>query len=629
MDSPSRPPTAKSRLWRWWRLQFGIRSLLGLMLLSGLVMGWWRWFQHSYVEQQEALAVVAPLAKFAGTKPGRPEWLRPLFAEDVYQDVRHLAFDSVKKFGDAEAAQLANFPRLNRLSLDGTSITDEALSHLSGLSELDTLSLNETSVTSTGLAHLRGLKNPKHLELGRTRIDGAGLAHLAGMKKLELLELNSLPIEDEHLASLVGLTQLRILQLHRTKIRGDGLAGLKGLPNLSDLEVSGVGRLTRVEIQGFQSLRKLSVWFPPEGQGTCIVKNCPELVRLDIQGGKDRIELEDLPKLAGFEFNNQERFAATMVMHSRTREPVVQLPVTLRFVDLPQLSLLQIHHLEEGPLTLAIRELPSLTQLDIFSRAKLDAAIQDSPLVEALTLGSCDVNDSLQESLRQLSSVKKLVLNDVNSPRLVLESLPRADRLESLKIGSVGAYNNTWYTPRRPVRISTSPHKLPVAASELSPLSALKNLRILELTGCRFAEGSLGFLADLPALEELTLARSEIEGAQLASFASLRRLEKLKFDDVPLSSDSLVHLYGLPRLKSLEFSGQHASDAEYRALSAALPPDCRLIVRAESVHFYVATIEFMGGRPSKVEDDKMGPTRNLPKPAAPQSPTKEGEDDRE
>ena len=79
---------------------------------------------------------------------------------------------------------LAGFPKLRRLSLQSTDVTDAGMPHLAGLAELKTLSLESTSVSNYGLDHLRELKRLENLNVMYTRCNGLlNAEHLVGLKK--------------------------------------------------------------------------------------------------------------------------------------------------------------------------------------------------------------------------------------------------------------------------------------------------------------------------------------------------------------------------------------------------------------------------------------------------------------
>ena len=77
---------------------------------------------------------------------------------------------------------------LTDLSLELTTIGDDALKHLAGLTNLEYLNLYGTHVTDAGLEHLKGMKNLKKLYLWQTRVSFD--AAMAFQKSIEGLEVD-------------------------------------------------------------------------------------------------------------------------------------------------------------------------------------------------------------------------------------------------------------------------------------------------------------------------------------------------------------------------------------------------------------------------------------------------------
>ncbi len=71
---------------------------------------------------------------------------------------------------DRQAAQLANFPNLLRLFLQGTQVSDEGVSSLSKLEHLETLNLYATEITAQSLPVLAGIPSLRKLYLWQTDV---------------------------------------------------------------------------------------------------------------------------------------------------------------------------------------------------------------------------------------------------------------------------------------------------------------------------------------------------------------------------------------------------------------------------------------------------------------------------
>ena len=80
--------------------------------------------------------------------------------------------------GDAEMADVARFPNLVRLRLDGTRVTDAGMAHVRTLQHLEYLNLHGTRVGDAGLTHLAGLRNLRALYLWQSAATPAGVERL-------------------------------------------------------------------------------------------------------------------------------------------------------------------------------------------------------------------------------------------------------------------------------------------------------------------------------------------------------------------------------------------------------------------------------------------------------------------
>lgn len=109
---------------------------------------------------------------------------------------RHVV--SVDLAGNSRAhgalAHLIGLPRLQRLSLRGTEITDADLAALEDLTVLQQLDLTGTKITNQGLIHLRALTKLSVLGLRSTRCTDGGLRLLDGMAELTVLDVNGTQI---------------------------------------------------------------------------------------------------------------------------------------------------------------------------------------------------------------------------------------------------------------------------------------------------------------------------------------------------------------------------------------------------------------------------------------------------
>lgn len=141
--------------------------------------------------------------------------------------------------GDGACAVAAKFPKLVRLDLRLTKVTDQGLAALAGHPELRSLSVEGTKITDAGLPHLKTLPQLQYLHLGMeregTNVTDAGLQSIGELTGLTWLDLGDTKITNDGLASLAGLTNLTWLSLDDTAVTQEGFAHLTSLPALTEL----------------------------------------------------------------------------------------------------------------------------------------------------------------------------------------------------------------------------------------------------------------------------------------------------------------------------------------------------------------------------------------------------------
>jgi hypothetical protein len=159
-----------------------------------------------------------------------------------------LRFDGVS-LSQTDAAQLALFPRLDKIRfykcpdpkasisalaahphLTWLTINDSPLSDLNAIAwfeNLRVLDLAGTKISDDSLAAISELYYLFSLELKNTQISGTGLADLTNLPRLEHLDLRGCPIEDSGVECLKNFPALRYLQLEGTKVSREGVERLK------------------------------------------------------------------------------------------------------------------------------------------------------------------------------------------------------------------------------------------------------------------------------------------------------------------------------------------------------------------------------------------------------------------
>lgn len=111
---------------------------------------------------------------------------------------------------------------LKWLDLTFVPIKDEHCKVLSQFQALERLSLEGTALTQTGVAYLEELKNLQELDLTATAMDDAAVPSLVKLSNLETLWLTQTKVSDAALTELAGMRKLTFLQLDETQVSPDG-----------------------------------------------------------------------------------------------------------------------------------------------------------------------------------------------------------------------------------------------------------------------------------------------------------------------------------------------------------------------------------------------------------------------
>ena len=148
-----------------------------------------------------------------------------------------------------------HFPKLKKLRVAASQVSDEGAKHIASLSNLVELDISENSLLyDTGLEHLKAMKQLKKLNCYRLQITDDGVAHLAGLTNMEWLNLDNIGyLSDDGLPYIKDMSKLGFLHIgSNAGITDSGLEHLKPLTNLKDLKVT----RTTVSEEGAAELKK-------------------------------------------------------------------------------------------------------------------------------------------------------------------------------------------------------------------------------------------------------------------------------------------------------------------------------------------------------------------------------------
>jgi hypothetical protein len=144
-----------------------------------------------------------------------------------WRSLRHLYLQETQ-VTDTGIKHLASLQKLTGLNLYGTQVTDNGVASLKSLKKLGALSLGRTRVTDAGL------ELPPHwrdtlcvLDLQGTTVTDEGLRHLSTFRELRRLDLRDTNVTDAGIKHLKGLRKLQILNLLGTKVTETAKRDLK------------------------------------------------------------------------------------------------------------------------------------------------------------------------------------------------------------------------------------------------------------------------------------------------------------------------------------------------------------------------------------------------------------------
>jgi hypothetical protein len=193
------------------KLQFSLRSLVITMIFCGLLLGRYGIRRHEAAQEKDALIE-----------------LQSLGADVQLHEERVVGVSFSGPGPPAKFLELLNrLPRLQRLVLIDTHLTDAGLGKISEQGSLEQLLLLGANITDNGLAHLAQLTELKTLRLDNTQIGDEGLKHVRRLGRLERLDLVGTRVTDAGLEHLAGLAQLRQLYLNGTAVTEEGVNRLQ------------------------------------------------------------------------------------------------------------------------------------------------------------------------------------------------------------------------------------------------------------------------------------------------------------------------------------------------------------------------------------------------------------------
>jgi hypothetical protein len=140
---------------------------------------------------------------------------------------------------DRGLATLRRLPNLVSLFVSNAAVSDEGMSHIGQLRQLKELTLADTNVTDDGLIALQKSANLQNLQLQGAGFSNRALKFIASVRSLKNLTFVGTSIDGRQIAELSRLPNLASLVMHRSDFRESSPEGFGSLRTVRSLELNG------------------------------------------------------------------------------------------------------------------------------------------------------------------------------------------------------------------------------------------------------------------------------------------------------------------------------------------------------------------------------------------------------
>jgi hypothetical protein len=196
------------------RRRVALRAAVGILLLSGMILGWTAMGRQKARKQAEAIQAVEAVgghvyldyqwqdgqAQVDG-KPQQATWLRRLVGPESLDRAVAVDLRSIEQPGEI-ARSLLLLPHLEELNASGTPFDDAALETACRLIRLRRLDLSQTVISDKGVARLSRLGGLVYLSLASTDVSDQCVKALAKLKHLRQLDLTATQVSEDAAAQL-------------------------------------------------------------------------------------------------------------------------------------------------------------------------------------------------------------------------------------------------------------------------------------------------------------------------------------------------------------------------------------------------------------------------------------------
>src|SRR5512134_687358 len=199
-----------------------------------------------------AMLVVFPLLAEAparaATADEAAEWLRSLGVP--LADGKGFVAPTAESVGEVKWVSFARVPADKLVAAD--------LAKLAALPKLEEIVFGGNAGTDAGVAEIaKAVPRLRRLWLFRSAVTDAAFTHVATLADLESLHLAGARISASALVEVARLKKLRVLELDDTDVGDAGLEAIKGMPALSEVSFKDMRRVGARGMTALASLRRL------------------------------------------------------------------------------------------------------------------------------------------------------------------------------------------------------------------------------------------------------------------------------------------------------------------------------------------------------------------------------------
>lgn len=155
--------------------------------------------------------------------------------------LREVNLAYAERIGDPAHAVIKEWKHLTKLSLRGTVVADETAAAAASLPLLETLDLADSIVGDPGVEALASAPKLKHLSIGNIRTSEIGFQSLRQLTGLSYLDLGggrqrgSNNLSERSIQAIASLRQLQVLKIGHLKFPAKNFLLLAALTNLNEL----------------------------------------------------------------------------------------------------------------------------------------------------------------------------------------------------------------------------------------------------------------------------------------------------------------------------------------------------------------------------------------------------------